>query len=90
MKVKLTRPDGTVVDIEGNADEVLKMVLALSPAPHHDAPAPVVVPYQPVTIPGTGIRPYPYEPYFPYEPWYTITCGGEVVSHTWSLPLQKG
>lgn len=62
MKIKITRPDGSIVEAEGTAEEC-SALLGQSAAP---APAPVVVPYH-VPLP---------EPFVPW--WsrrYTWTDG---------------
>lgn len=46
MKFKITRPDGTVIEGEGSAEDVLR--LAPPPFQLHWAPAPVVVPTWPL------------------------------------------
>jgi hypothetical protein len=73
MRAKLTRPDGTIVELEGTDDEVLKAILALSPPP----PTPFIL-VQPLVAPV--IAPAPVSPYpsWPYDiivgsPTYT-TC----------------
>jgi len=87
-KAKLTRPDGTIVEIEGDHEEVLKAVLALTPPP----PAPVVVvqpalppylPPQPIVLPFT----YPVSP-SPYElspPWRLTEIAYNSADHLLSV-----
>lgn len=65
VKATLTRPDGTRLEIEGEPEEVLKAVLALSPPPPapvivvQPAPAPYVAP--PVVIPSPfWVEPQPF------------------------------
>jgi hypothetical protein len=56
LKVKLTRLDGTVVEIEGDHEQVLQAVLALTPA---SSTTTIVV--QPTVIPYS----IPYVKYYP-------------------------
>jgi len=75
VKIKLERPDGTKLEIEGEADEVLKAVLALSPPPPVPVivvqPAPYPQPVQPLVIPSPYWDPPP-SPYYGTE----IICQG--------------
>jgi len=59
MKIKLTRPDGTVIEAEGTVEECQTFALALSPSP-------TVAP-QPLTI-----SPRPIQQQFPWEPWQVV------------------
>lgn len=59
MKAKITKPDGTTIEIEGDADEVAEVLRAHVPVA--EVPAYVPVPY-PVPYTGTPWdHPRPYE-----------------------------
>lgn len=67
MKVKITRPDGTVVEIEGTSEECAPWLGTVPPAQL----LPVYVPYTPiVTQPLTWPEPY-------YPTWYSFDGGAK-------------
>lgn len=92
MKIKLTRPDGTVIEAEGTVEECQEFALALSPAP---APRAVTVKSAPVQLPLPMQQPfvpwgpspwdvYPYTPVNPpIMPWQTVPYTPEI---TWWMP----
>lgn len=76
MKIKITRPDGTVIEAEGTADECERIAGGAPPLRVADQPV-----YIPVTLPTV---PHPYDwPWYPGAPTYVgptvdrieITCG---------------
>jgi len=73
MKARITKPDGTVIDLEGSPDEVAKI---LDLAPTQAVPQFVPVPYAVPVAPAPVI-----EPYIP--PWqspFYVTCHSDVGS----------
>ncbi len=79
MKIKITRPDGTIIEAEGSVDELLRLVppplftitappLQYQPLPWRFTPSQPWFEFVPTVSPG-------YEPYInPSEP-LTVSCG---------------
>lgn len=74
MKLKITRPDGTIIEAEGTVEECERLLGAPIPVPYtltllKTVPVPVY-PVYPVTYPVYPTGPtYPINP----EPWITWT-----------------
>ena len=81
MRAKLTRPDGTVVELEGADDEVLKAILALSPPP----PAPFVL-VQPLVAPYVAPQPTVVPGIYPVSPWPPDIIVGMPDVPQWASP----
>lgn len=67
MKLKITRPDGTVLEAEGTVEECERLAGAPHPVQY---PIYIHFPYQPVTVPvypTYPVQPYPY-PYYVGDP----------------------
>lgn len=67
MRIKITRPDGSVIDVEGTSEECLKALETFKEVPPTVAPTVIPVPYPYPYI-------YPYHP--PSNPWWTLTTNG--------------
>lgn len=78
MKAKITKSDGSVVELEGTAEEIARVVAA---------PSIQFVPYyvpQPAPQPVAPQWPYPIGPYDPIV-WYgnNAACAGGTVPNGW-------
>jgi hypothetical protein len=85
MKLKITRPDGTLIEAEGTVEECERLMGAPLPIKYVFTPIQITVPVYPQPIPITPQYPmYPINPVYPWnpEPWYvptwTVTSSADI------------
>lgn len=97
MNVKITRPDGTVIEAEGTVEECQAFALAMSPASPtltiKSAPVQLPLPIEQPALPWGpwGPQPWDISPYIsPYQPpqqpimpWQTVPYTPDI---TWWMP----
>lgn len=89
MKLKITLPDGRIIEAEGTAEELDKLDLPLQPPPLSITWPPIQQPLQPYYTPLT-----PTLPVDPMTPWhYTITTSSaekDKISYADEAPMTYG
>lgn len=65
MKIKLTRPDGTIVEAEGTADECARLI---------GQPVQPAIPWAPAPLNPLQPNYYPYQPPYPLDFWGGTWC----------------
>lgn len=75
MRIKITRPDGTVIEAEGTAEECER--LTAEPLRGRDLPLPVVVPIQTAPV---------FPPFYYEQPWWGVVPPSHTTDRiTWGM-----